>query len=71
MVQVLVRRPVVTMRAAYCRHVLAASTDFFIDPGSDRYRFAWETLKSWAGSCRELVLRFVDGSAETALFRFK
>jgi hypothetical protein len=30
----------------------------------------WKTDKAWAGQCRELQLRFVDGRTETANFRF-
>ena len=41
------------------------------DPGSGRYHYNWKTDKAWAGTCRTLVLRFVDGSEATAEFRFK
>lgn len=40
-------------------------------PGNQRYLYDWKTEKSWAGTCRELVLRFADGSERTALFRFR
>ena len=39
--------------------------------GTDRYQLVWKTNKAWAGSCRELVLSFADGSQQSALFRFK
>lgn len=38
--------------------------------GSGRYSFVWKTERSWAG-CRELVLRFRDGSELTARFAFR
>jgi hypothetical protein len=41
------------------------------DAGSNRYQFVLKSEKSWAGSCRELILRFTDGTTEAALFQFK
>ncbi len=42
------------------------------DSVSGRYTYVWKTPKSWAssGSCRELVLKFVDGSELRASFTF-
>ena len=37
----------------------------------DQYHLNWTTERFWRGTCRELVLRFTDGSARTALFRFR
>jgi hypothetical protein len=37
---------------------------------SDRYLFPWKTQRAWAGTCRELSLDLVDGSAHAAWFRF-
>ena len=39
------------------------------DAASDRYHYNWRTEKSWAGTCRTLVLRFADGSQRSAEFR--
>ncbi|MBW3621314.1 MAG: PxKF domain-containing protein, partial [Actinobacteria bacterium] len=39
--------------------------------GNDQYHLDWKTERSWRGTCRELVLRFSDGSERTALFRFR
>lgn len=41
------------------------------DAATDRYHYNWKTSKAWAGQCRTLVLRFVDGTEVTAEFRFK
>lgn len=41
------------------------------DAGTDTYTFTWKTLKSWAGTCRRLVVEFVDGTAYSANFRFR
>ena len=38
--------------------------------GSDQYTYVWKTSRSWAGTCRRLVLNFVDGSVRTAEFTF-
>ena len=41
------------------------------DAASDRYTYLWKTDKNWAGSCRNLELKFSDGSVQTALFDFE
>ena len=48
----------------------AGSSGLSYDATSDRYHYVWKTEKAWAGSCRQLVLRFADGSVHTASFRF-
>lgn len=40
------------------------------DPVLDQYIYTWKTSKTWAKSCRELVVKLVDGTTHTALFRF-
>jgi predicted extracellular nuclease len=39
--------------------------------GADTYHYNWKTEKSWVGTCRELVLRFRDGTQYRALFDFR
>lgn len=41
------------------------------NPGPDRYTFAWATDKAWAGSCRELLLTFRDGTTHSAYVSFR
>src|SRR6185503_14374461 len=36
-----------------------------------QYTYVWKTEKSWARSCRKLVMRFTDGTEGVALFDFK
>lgn len=48
----------------------AGKSTLTYDAASDRYQYVWKTDKSWAGSCRQLELRFSDGSVQTALFDF-
>jgi Mg-chelatase subunit ChlD len=40
------------------------------DAARERYSFVWKTDKSWTG-CRTLVLEFVNGMTQTALFRMR
>lgn len=37
----------------------------------DTYHYNWKTESSWAGTCRQLVVTFNDGSTRIALFKFK
>ena len=38
--------------------------------GADQYTFAWKTDKSWAGTCRVLILVLRDGTVHTAAVQF-
>ena len=40
------------------------------DDASDTYMYTWKTAREWAGSCRDIVFAFVDGSVHRAQFRF-
>ena len=40
------------------------------DADSDTYSFVWKTDRSWTG-CRALVLEFVNGMTQTALFQMR
>jgi uncharacterized repeat protein (TIGR01451 family) len=51
--------------------VTAGSSSLSYDSGSDQYNYVWKTEGSWAGTCRSLVVTLNDGSAHTALFKFK
>jgi hypothetical protein len=41
------------------------------DVGSDQYTYVWKTDRSWANTCRTLVVKLLDGSIHTANFKFK
>ncbi len=41
------------------------------DPVKDMYVYAWKTQKSWAGTCRQLIIRLVDGTEHRANFQFR
>lgn len=56
----------------------SASTDSSRAAGSldynaavDRYVFLWKTERSWAGTCRQLLLRLRDGTEHVANVRFR
>ena len=38
--------------------------------GVDQYTFAWKTDKSWAGTCRVLILVLKDGTVHTVAVQF-
>ena len=48
----------------------AGASSLTYDASSDRYTYTWKTQKNWAGSCRELLLEFVDGSRHTFTLTF-
>lgn len=39
--------------------------------GPDQYHYTWKTENSWAGTCRQLVIKLNDGSEHRANFKFK
>ena len=43
---------------------------FTYDPLLDRYKYVWKTDRGWSG-CRQLIVRFKDGTEKRANFRFK
>jgi hypothetical protein len=49
--------------------VTGSSSGLTYDAASGQYTYVWKTEKSWAGSCRELVLRLVDGTEHRARFQ--
>jgi hypothetical protein len=51
--------------------VTAGGSSLTYDSVSDTYSYVWKTDKAWAGTCRQLVLAFADGSVQRANFKFK
>lgn len=51
--------------------VTASSNSLSYDPGADQYNFVWKTDKAWIGTCRQLVVRLVDGTDHLANFKFR
>jgi CSLREA domain-containing protein len=50
--------------------VIAGSSSLSYDPATGIYTYIWKTERSWANSCRQISLKFIDGQTYTANFRF-
>ena len=51
--------------------VTAGASGLSYDGATNTYSYTWKTDKKWAGSCRQLVLKLVDGSEHSASFQFR
>jgi hypothetical protein len=51
--------------------VSAGGSSLTYDPVSGTYTYVWKTEKSWAGTCRQLVVKLTDGTYHRANFQFK
>jgi len=51
--------------------VTAGGSSLSYDALADQYVYVWKTEKSWAGTCRTLVVKLVDGTFHYANFKFK
>jgi len=40
------------------------------DPSTRQYIYVWKTDKTWAGTCRQLVVKLNDLSYHRAIFKF-
>jgi hypothetical protein len=50
----------------------AGSSSLTYDSGAGQYKYVWKTEKSWTNTCRQLLVRFKDGTADkVAVFKFK
>jgi predicted extracellular nuclease len=50
--------------------VTAGDSGLSYDPATDTYTYVWKTNKAWANTCRQLVVRFSDGTTQRANFNF-
>ena len=50
--------------------VAAGTAQLTYDASTNRYTYVFKTMKSWAGTCRQLELTFSDGSSHSAVFQF-
>ncbi len=48
----------------------AGSSSLSYSPATGLYNYVWKTDKSWAGTCRQLTVKFVDGQTYTLNFNF-
>jgi len=49
----------------------AGKTGLTYDAASGQYTYVWKTEKEWAGTCRYLSLKLIDGTEHRAAFQFK
>ena len=50
--------------------VSASSSGLSYDETTGQYTYVWKTSKSWAGTCRQLVVKLNDGKEYRTSFRF-
>ena len=49
----------------------AGKSSLSYDDTDDQYTYVWKTEKTWTGSCRQLVVKLIDGTSHVANFTFK
>ena len=49
----------------------ATGSSFAYGPTTHSYMYTWKTDAAWAGTCRELIFTFRDGSTRRVLFDFR
>lgn len=50
--------------------IFLTASSLSYDAASDMYTYVWKTNKSWAKTCRRLIVKLNDGSVHTADFGF-
>jgi uncharacterized protein len=50
--------------------VTAGSSTLSFDPSTNQYTYVWKTDKSWANTCRQLIVKLDDGTIHRANFKF-
>ena len=50
--------------------VTAGSSSLSYDASIDQYNYVWKTNSAWAGTCRQLVVKYKDGTVKRANFKF-
>jgi len=48
----------------------AGSSSLSYDPATGTYTYVWKTEKSWANTCRQVSVKFIDGQTYTLNFTF-
>jgi serine protease len=49
----------------------AGKSGLSYDPVTGWYNYVWKTDKAWAGTCRVLAIRLIDGTQHLAYFKFQ
>ena len=47
----------------------AGSSSLSYDPATQQYNYVWKTDAAWAGTCRQLVIQYADGTFRRANFK--
>jgi hypothetical protein len=50
--------------------VTAGASSLSYDASTDQYKYVWKTNKAWAQSCRQFIVKLIDGSSHVADFKF-
>ena len=56
---------------SWSSRIVLAVSNLSYDATSDQYIYVWKTENSWAGTCRQLIVRLNDGSERVAFFKFR
>ena len=56
---------------AFQQTVNPGASSLQYDSATGQYSYIWKTDKAWTGTCRNLVLKFIDGTQRSASFQFK
>jgi hypothetical protein len=51
--------------------ISANASSLLYDAAADQYIYAWKTDRSWANTCRQLVIKLADGTFHRANFKFR
>jgi hypothetical protein len=51
--------------------VAAGGSGLSYNAATDQYHYVWKTDGAWSGTCRQLIVKLIDGSTYTANFQFK
>ncbi len=51
--------------------VTAGKSNLSYDATIDQYNYVWKTDKAWTGTCRQIILRLIDGTDYMANFKFR
>ncbi len=49
----------------------AGGSSLIYNATTDQYHYIWKTENSWAGTCRQLVVKLNDGTEHKANFKFR
>jgi hypothetical protein len=50
--------------------VTAGGSSLSYDASSNQYNYVWKSDKAWAGTCRQLSVKLIDGTPHVANFKF-